>query len=51
MLEFERSQPRDREPFDMYTDEAITDNEYEFGSEIPQDVQFKFKPFSKIQTT
>jgi hypothetical protein len=52
-VDSEKRQPIAREPFDMYTDEGITDNEFDFDYETPKDVQFKFrfKPSSKIHTT
>ena len=41
-----------RDTFDIYTDEAIIANDYEFDYESEKDVQFKFRfrPSSKIQT-
>merc|ERR1711874_506574 len=43
----------DRDPFDIYTDEAIIGNDYDFDYESEKNVQFKFrfKPSSTIQTT
>ena len=45
----ERRQPIAKELIDMYKDESITGNDYDFDYDSVQDVQFK--PSSKIQTT